>query len=72
MRGPRVHGLIRSGMAIGCWHGHYVHVSITLAIADRKQVDAKGHLWHSVTESSAHHSLVGSNLAQVVCEWESF
>jgi 6-phosphofructokinase 1 len=42
----------KTGIAITCWHGHYVHVPIRLAIAARKQVDPKSDLWHSVIEST--------------------
>jgi 6-phosphofructokinase 1 len=34
------------------WHGHYVHVPISLAVSARKQVDPKGDLWHSVIEAT--------------------
>lgn len=42
----------KTGTAIGCWHGHYVHVPISLAVAGRKQVDPKGDLWHSLIEAT--------------------
>jgi 6-phosphofructokinase 1 len=42
----------KTGVAMGCWHGHYVHVPIGLAVAGRKQVDPKGDLWHSLIEST--------------------
>ncbi len=42
----------KTGMAISCWHGHYVHVPINLAIATRRQVDPKGNLWRSVIEAT--------------------
>jgi 6-phosphofructokinase 1 len=42
----------KTGIAITRWHGHYVHVPISLAVATRKQVDPKGYLWHSVVEST--------------------
>ncbi len=32
----------KTGVAIGRWHGHYVHVPIGLAVSGRKQVDTKG------------------------------
>jgi 6-phosphofructokinase len=34
----------KTGVAMGCWRGHYVHVPIDLAVAGRKQVDPKGDL----------------------------
>jgi 6-phosphofructokinase 1 len=42
----------KTGTAIACWHGHFVHVPIGLAIAARNRVDPKGELWHSVIEST--------------------
>ena len=42
----------KTGVAMGCWHGHYVHVPIGLAVAGRKQVDPKGDLWHSLIEAT--------------------
>jgi 6-phosphofructokinase 1 len=42
----------KAATAIGCWHGHYVHVPISLAVSARKQVDPKGDLWHSVIEAT--------------------
>lgn len=49
----------KTGMAIGCWHGHYVHVPIGLAVTARKQVDPKGDLWHSVIESTGQSPKFG-------------
>jgi 6-phosphofructokinase 1 len=42
----------KTATAIGRWHGHYVHVPISLAVSARKQVDPKGDLWHSVIEAT--------------------
>ena len=42
----------KTGAVIGCWHGHYVHVPIGLAVSARKEVDPGGDLWHSVIEST--------------------
>lgn len=47
----RSHGW-KNGNGNGCWHGHYVHVPISLAVSARKQVDPKGDLWHSVIEAT--------------------
>lgn len=49
----------KTGTAIACWHGHYVHVPISLAIASCKQVDPKGDLWHSVIESTGQSPKFG-------------
>jgi 6-phosphofructokinase 1 len=42
----------KTGVAMGCWHGHYVHVPIGLAVSGRKQVDPRGDLWHSLIEAT--------------------
>jgi 6-phosphofructokinase 1 len=42
----------KTGVAMGRWHEHYVHVPIGLAVAGRKQVDPKGDLWHSLIEAT--------------------
>jgi 6-phosphofructokinase 1 len=42
----------KTGAVIGCWHGHYVHVPIDLAVSGSKQVDPGGDLWHSVIGST--------------------
>jgi 6-phosphofructokinase 1 len=42
----------KTGVAMGCWHGHYAHVPISLAVSGRKQVDPKGDLWHSLIEAT--------------------
>ena len=42
----------KTGVAMGCWRGHYVHVPIGLAVGGRKQVDPKGDLWHSLIEAT--------------------
>jgi len=42
----------KTATAIGCWHGHYVHVPISLAVSARKKVVPKRDLWHSVIEAT--------------------
>jgi 6-phosphofructokinase 1 len=42
----------KTGVAMRCLRGHYVHVPIGLAVAGRKQVDPKGDLWHSLIEAT--------------------
>jgi hypothetical protein len=41
-----------TNMAIGRWHGHYVHVPMPLATRFRKQVNVEGDLWAAVVEST--------------------
>jgi 6-phosphofructokinase 1 len=49
----------KTGAVIGCWHGHYVHVPIDLAVSRRKQVDPGGDLWRSVIESTGQPQRFG-------------
>jgi 6-phosphofructokinase 1 len=42
----------RTAMVVGRWHGRFVHVPISLAIASRNQVDPNGDLWMSVLEAT--------------------
>jgi 6-phosphofructokinase 1 len=42
----------RTEMAVGRWHGRFVHVPMPLAIRERYQVDPNGDLWMSVLEST--------------------
>jgi 6-phosphofructokinase 1 len=41
-----------TGMLIGRWHNRFVHVPMTLATRERKEVDITGDLWMSVVEST--------------------
>jgi 6-phosphofructokinase 1 len=41
-----------TNMAIGRWHGHFVHVPMPLATRFRKQVNVEGDLWAAVVEST--------------------
>ncbi len=42
----------KTGMLVGRWHGHFVHLPMHLATSGRKRVDPKGDLWQSVLEST--------------------
>ena len=42
----------RTGMVVGRWHAHYVHIPMPLAIRERQTVDPKGALWMAVLEST--------------------
>lgn len=41
-----------TAMLIGRWHGHFVHVPITLATSKTRTVDPDGDLWMSVIEAT--------------------
>ena len=45
-----------TNMAIGRWHGHFVHVPMPLATRFRKQVNVEGDLWAAVVESTGQPS----------------
>ncbi|HEU4577798.1 MAG TPA: ATP-dependent 6-phosphofructokinase [Polyangiaceae bacterium] len=45
-----------TNMAIGRWHGHFVHVPLPLATRFRKQVNVEGDLWAAVVESTGQPS----------------
>jgi 6-phosphofructokinase 1 len=42
---------------IGQWNDHFVHVPISMAIAERKKVDPMGELWNSVLERTGQPTL---------------
>jgi 6-phosphofructokinase 1 len=47
----------KTAMVVSLWNNRYVHVPISLVIAQRKQVDPNGRLWLSVVESTGQPSL---------------
>jgi 6-phosphofructokinase 1 len=42
----------RTGMAVGIWNGHFVHVPIQLCVRDRKKIGASSLLWQSVLDNT--------------------
>ncbi len=42
----------RTGMLVGHWKGDFTHVPISLAISERKKLDAQGWLWRSVLSTT--------------------
>jgi 6-phosphofructokinase 1 len=42
----------RTGLVIGYWNGHFVHVPMEKAVAARKRIDPAGMLWQSVLENT--------------------
>jgi 6-phosphofructokinase 1 len=42
----------RTGMVVGVWNGHFVHVPTPLAVRERKQVDTTSLLWQSVLDNT--------------------
>lgn len=42
----------RTGMVVGIWNGHFVHIPIRLSVKDRKRIDTSGLLWQSVLDNT--------------------
>ncbi|MBA4388022.1 MAG: diphosphate--fructose-6-phosphate 1-phosphotransferase [Verrucomicrobia bacterium] len=42
----------KTGMLIGLWNGHFVHVPMERAVESRKMVDPSGDLWQSVLDNT--------------------
>lgn len=42
----------KTGMLLGIWNGHFVHVPMDKAVASRKKVDPTGSLWQSVLDNT--------------------
>jgi len=42
----------RTGMVVGIWNGHFVHIPTQLSVKDRKKIDKSGLLWQSVLDNT--------------------
>jgi 6-phosphofructokinase 1 len=42
----------RTGIIIGFWNQRFIHVPISLAVAERKKIDPEGWVWSSVLSST--------------------
>ena len=42
----------RTGMMVGVWNGHFIHVPIQLSVSGRKKIDPSGLLWQSVLDNT--------------------
>jgi 6-phosphofructokinase 1 len=42
----------RTGMMVGIWNGHFIHVPIRLSVSGRKKIDPSGLLWQSVLDNT--------------------
>ncbi len=49
----------KTELIVALWHGRMVHVTISQAIAGRKEVDTTGDLWLSVLESIDQPAIIG-------------
>ena len=43
----------RTGMVVGLWNGHFVHVPMARAVEARKKIDPSGPLWQSVLHNTS-------------------
>ncbi|MCK5850783.1 MAG: ATP-dependent 6-phosphofructokinase [Kiritimatiellae bacterium] len=42
----------RTAMVVGLWNGHFVHVPVAKAVAERKMIDSSGLLWQSILDNT--------------------
>lgn len=49
----------RTGMAVGIWNGHFVHVPIQPSVKERKKIDTSGLLWQSVLDNTGQPRELG-------------
>jgi len=42
----------KTGMVVGLWNGHFVHVPMARAVETRKQIDPTGSLWQSILDNT--------------------
>jgi 6-phosphofructokinase 1 len=42
----------RTGMVVGIWNGHFVHIPMQISVKGRKQIDTSGLLWQSVLDNT--------------------
>jgi len=42
----------RTGMVVGLWNGHFVHIPTERAVASRKKIDPAGLFWQSVLDNT--------------------
>ena len=42
----------RTGMVVGLWNGHFVHIPTERAVAERKRIDPGGLFWQSVLDNT--------------------
>ena len=54
LAGNAVHAAMsgRTGMVVGIWNGHFVHVPMQLSVRDRKKIDTSDLLWQSVMDNT--------------------
>lgn len=50
-----------SNMMVSYWNQHFVHVPLALAVAERRQLDPQGEVWHSVLEATGQPMTMGAS-----------
>ncbi len=48
----------KTGMIVGYWNGHFVHIPMSLSAGKRKKLDPKDKLWQTVLEATGQGNLV--------------
>lgn len=49
----------RTDLLVGYWNGHFTHVPVAVAVAERKKLDPQGALWQRVLEATGQPSFAG-------------
>lgn len=49
----------RTDLLVGYWNGHFTHVPVAVAVAERKKLDPQGGLWQRVLEATGQPPLAG-------------
>ncbi len=59
--GNAVHAAMagRTGIVVGLWNGHFVHVPVEKAVEVRKKIDPKGFLWQTVLDNTGQPAVLG-------------
>ncbi len=47
----------KTGLLIGYWNNHFVHIPMAASAGKRKKIDPDGELWLSVLEATGQGSL---------------
>jgi len=48
----------RTGLVIGLWNGHFVHIPMNIAVSRRKKIDPSGAFWQSVLDNTGQPSVL--------------
>lgn len=58
--GNAVHAAMagRTGMVVGLWNGHFVHIPVEKAVEVRKKIDPAGFLWQTVLDNTGQPAVL--------------